>query len=329
MSVFDSLGSGRNGVFNVVRFGFILYAGWFVFSARAQVVIQFDYSRSTGTFFDDPEKRAVLQAAADSITGRLGDSLGAIVPHGANSWSIKLNDPASPGSQWSVSNPDIASNTLVVYVGASTMDSTLLGQGGPGGWNASGFLSWFDAISRRGQSGQTQNPVSGLPTATDFAPWGGSIVFNSSANWYSSMDAAGLAYQKSAYDLYSVAVHELGHVFGIGTSDSWKNKVDGDYFTGTGSVSLYQGNVPLNDGADHWASGTTSYVGSTGASQMVSMAPSLAGGVREYFTELDFQALNDIGWQVSSVPEPAGCAAVAAMALVVFAGSRHWFSRRQ
>lgn len=33
------------------------------------------------------------------------------------------------------------------------------------------------------------------------------------------------------------------------------------------------------------------------------MDPDLTVGTRKYFTELDFAAMQDIGWQVTAVPE--------------------------
>jgi hypothetical protein len=33
------------------------------------------------------------------------------------------------------------------------------------------------------------------------------------------------------------------------------------------------------------------------------MGPDIAAGVRQHFTELDYAAMKDIGWQVSTIPE--------------------------
>ena len=33
------------------------------------------------------------------------------------------------------------------------------------------------------------------------------------------------------------------------------------------------------------------------------MDPNIASGTRKYFTDLDFAAMQDIGWQVTPVPE--------------------------
>ena len=62
--------------------------------------------------------------------------------------------------------------------------------------------------------------------------------------------------------------------------------------------------VPLNAQVSHWADGTQSDVTSplTLASQEVAMDPTIFNGTRKYFTELDFAALDDVGWQL--IPEP-------------------------
>src|SRR5204862_7594651 len=113
-------------------------------------------------------------------------------------------------------------NTLVIYVGGrSDLGGSELGQGGPGGFSASGSSTFVNNVGSRGQSGTTGT------TPTDFAPRGGAITFKSTANWNFNATSP----TSGQNDFLSVAIHELGHVFGIGTALSWQDKVSAGTFT--------------------------------------------------------------------------------------------------
>ena len=85
-----------------------------------------------------------------------------------------------------------------------------------------------------------------------------------------------------AYDFYSVAVHELGHVLGFGTAGSYSTRVQNGQFNGPAVIALTGSSQAVTtDG--HWASGL-SYGG-----QEAAMTPNIATGVRKQFTELDLR----------------------------------------
>jgi hypothetical protein len=113
-------------------------------------------------------------------------------------------------------------------------------------------------------------------------------------------------------------MHELGHVFGIGTADSWQDKLSGGAFTGASARAANGGvNPPVDGSGGHWKQGTNSTV--NGVAQAVVMEPSLLTGTRRSFTRLDYAGLADVGWQVpataaitmSASPPPAPAVAVA------------------
>lgn len=290
------------------------------FCCRGALTIAFDYSYDTAGFFTDSAK-AELQAAANEVSCRLTDSLQSITPSGLRSWNAKFNDP-STGNSASVHNLNIPANTIWIYVGARVLPGSTIGSGTAGGfdWSAlPGDTTWATTIASRGQLGALGSP------ATDFGPWGGSISFSSAASWYFGAGSPPLG--SSEYDFYSVAVHELGHILGIGTAGSWNGQVSGHQFTGPNAENINAGSVTLTSDNQHWAEHTMSYLPGTSILQEAAMDPTLQAGTRKYFTDLDFAAFSDIGWQVSPVPEPQAYASVAALLLLAYAFNSHRRSR--
>lgn len=248
------------------------------------LVVQIDYSLDTNNFFDTPEKRAIFQAAADQSVSRFGDTLDAIVPSGSNTWKAVLDHPATGGTV-EIPNLTIPANTLRVYAGGRDMSS--LGVGGPGGFNSSGSPAWNDLVAARGE------PNARGASASDFGPFGGSITFDTipSGGWYFGLDDDAIGGQN---DFYSVALHEMFHLLGFGTSDSWQARVSGSSFTGAASRGEYDGtgNVPLSVDRAHWASGTNDNGRET------VMDPELTTGQRKIYTALDLAGMDDIGWEL-------------------------------
>ena len=269
-------------------------------SARA-IDIQFDFSFDSSNFFNgNLQRQNVLNAAALVFESRFTDTLSAITPGGGNTWTATFENP-STGLTQSVVNRTIATNVIVVYAGAQDLPGDTLGFGGPGGFSPSGSSAFLDAVSLRGQTGAAANPP------TDFGPWGGSITFDSLEPWYFDQDVTTVEAFGTSPDFYSVAVHELAHLLGFGTAESWAELSDTGVFTGPKSMTL-NGGVPVPlDGASgfaHWAEGTTGDVLSPvlRIDQEAAMDPSIFDGTRKYFTELDYAGLDDIGWTV--IPEP-------------------------
>lgn len=292
-------------------------AGLLLAASQASAIdIQFDYSFDTQGFFSAPERRNTLEAAALVFEARLTDNLTAITPGGGNSWSARFTHPGT-GTLQSVSNPTIAANVLRVYAGGRDLAGSTVGEGGPGGFSAGGNQAWFDQIEYRGQLSGANNPP------TDFGPWGGSITFDLGTSWHFDTDPTTLEAFPAQTDFYSVAVHELAHLLGMGIADSWYTWVDGTNFEGPATLSLNSGMpVPLTGDGAHWANGTASNVTSpvSISNQEAAMDPSIFDGTRKYFTELDFAGLDDLGWQV--VPEPS-------VAVLLGAGTLFGCARRR
>jgi hypothetical protein len=255
------------------------------------VSIQFDYSLDKSGIFANPKyaylKQALEQAGAD-IASRLNDQLSAIIPSGSNHWTAIFTDPGT-GERKRIDDLVVPKNTLKIYVGFGTVtDKSELGHGGPGGYESSGTTTWNDTVAARGQSGA----VGDKSSRTDFGPWGGAITF-----------AIG-----KVFPLRPVALHELGHVLGFGTADSFRRlSVDGT-FRGAASMARFGKPVPLDPNGGHWAEGTADPVTGPNASlgNETEMDPSLTGDAEKEFTGLDFAGLADIGWQVSGLQTGAG-----------------------
>lgn len=258
----------------------------------------FDYTFDTNGFFTShPTAKTDLDAAAQFFNANLTDALSAITPGGSDTWNVDFFDPSTGNGSVSVTDLTLLTGQIRIYVGGADLGAGTLGVGGPGGYSASGSNSFLDTLSTRGQTGVNSD--------TDFAPWGGSISFSSTASWYFDTNPTTTeSFSFNSSDFYSVALHETGHVLGIGTANSWFANVSGTTFTGPASTAVFGGLVPLEADGGHWASGTMSTIYGTSLGQEAAMDPELTTGTRKVFTTLDMAGLQDIGWTLAAVPEP-------------------------
>ena len=272
------------------------------------ITISFDYTYDTGNFFNTQDRKDTLEAAGNFFESRLTDDLLAISPGGSNTWTASFWHP-SAGVIQQVVDLQVPADTLIVYAGAFDQVGTL-GSAAPGWYSSIGGGAAFeDIVKARGESGALNTPP------TDFGPWGGSIRFQISTNWYFDSDTS-TDESFSGFDFFSVALHELGHVLGIGTSGSWDNYVNAGVFTGPASTASYGGNVPL-DGDDHWDPGVTSTINGSGSFGTAMTA--IAEGQRKRFTDLELASLSDIGWEVTAVPLPSTLLLLASGIAFIFA----------
>ena len=280
----------------------------------------FDTTYDDYNFFEDnPDAMAALEAAADILEARLGDSLDDITPEGGDSWVAYFVDPADPNWALPLNNPTIAADVIKVYVGGGDLD-TLLQESGilalsAPGWAEDEYFvgdqSWEDAVIGRGESGAeyAQDELVNS-NDTDFAPWGGTLSFSSEYDWNFNINSGPA---EDEFDFLSIAVHELAHILGVGSADSWLYQISGDTFTGATAVAEYDGtgNVPLQPTIHGHLQGLTpneyniqttdpitDYTGSE--AQVAVMTPEFGEGERRDFTELDFALLKDIGWEVTT-----------------------------
>lgn len=252
--------------------------------ASSQAIsITWDYTYDTNGFFTQ-DRREVMDRAASVFSNYIIDR-DAIAPSGVNTWTWSFSDPSGSGTV-SVIDPIVETGEIIIYLGSNYLSGSTLARGGNLGYSYAGYESWI-------------NLISSTNTADAYKPFGGAITFNLSTDWYTGEDISGIL--GSEYDMYSVALHELGHVFGIGLYnyiDAWDADVDTslDLFTGVIATSIYGSDIPLTADFAHIAPGTT-YNGDT-----FIMVPAISSGIRREFTDPEFGILQDLGYVV--VPEP-------------------------
>ena len=264
------------------------------------LIVGFDYTTDTSAFFaSGGTARATLEAAGGFFEQYLFDDLNAIVDDGVSTWNLNYTHPAT-GNSASAFEMTVPADTITIFIGARDLGGSTLGQAGPGGFSVTGTQAFLDNLYSRGEGTANQAAVDGA-SANETAPWGGSLAIDSDSTWNLDHTASPSAGEN---DLYSVILHEIGHVLGMGIADSWDNLINvSDEFTGAVSVAEYGGNVPLQSTHGHWAAGTTSTVFLTSTSQEAAMDPNITVGTRKVFTDLDMAGLDDIGWDVN--PEPS------------------------
>ena len=163
-------------------------------------------------FFDHPEGLEDLEFVAQAYSP-FADSLTSI--SGA---TVNFTHPDTGAALFTLGNFSVPADTVIIYVGGRDLPSNEVAVAGPGGPNGS-----FD----RGQG-----TISG-GSADDFAMWGGSMSFDTKTaggadrNWHFGADTSPAPF---TVDFISVALHELAHVFGFGTSDSFENQITANEF---------------------------------------------------------------------------------------------------
>ena len=296
------------------------------------VVVVLDYTYDDAGFFANATAKAALEKAALDINTAITPGLGAITQttvsgtSGSSTvnfqYSYVIQDPET-GTNVTLTNTLLAEDTVRVYVGSRLLAASTLGIGGPAGTGLgigarafeNEFAAAMDAAEANANSmyGRGGGPIIGTingnatigSTTTAYSlnlgNTVGSLAFDSDSAWHYDANTAVAA---NKFDLYSVGLHEMLHVLGIGTSKSWNDNVSGNDWLGLSVRDLVGSGLDNNlVGSSHIAEGTMSTTLVGGVAQEVAMDPNISTGSRKYLTALDVAFLQDIGWQ--NIPEPA------------------------
>ena len=307
-------------------------------SASHATTIVMDYRYDTAGFFNPATTnglaaRTSLNAAASFFSGILDDTLNAIPFQDPNTpvantpvWRQVIRHPGSGELNYSISSAansgedgltasadeadefrdiQIGVNQILIYAGATSITSA--GEGGTG-FNSFGSPSFNSLIAQRGK------------TTDKYATWGGYVTFDNDGgvNWHYNHTQSVPA---GKIDLYSTALHEIGHVLGLNPSlggsagAQWDVHQVGTEFRGPQALAAWKADDPsappaatgiptVSASNTHWkdnVGGTPSVrskVIGTNTLQETAMDPVIITGSRKLFTNVDAKALRDIGWVI-------------------------------
>lgn len=232
--------------------------------------ISFDYRFDSTGFFDDPDRRAALEAAAAIWEARIKDEFDDI-PAGT---VFTIDDPSASGTGREIVL-DGPIDDLLIFVGAQSLGGPLA-VGGYDGTDAVG-----DVHGRRIRDDFRTGAT------TDFEPWVGTITYDPAVDF--SFDIDGPVQGRS--DFIGVTLHELAHVFGVGTAPLFKSIGSGGQFDGVNALAVNGGvPIPLQTGLGH--------VEDRFADDDVLMDPTQTVGTRSLPGDVDFALLADIGYEI-------------------------------
>lgn len=253
-------------------------------------------------------------------------------------WSWTYINPVT-GTTEVISNPSIEADTIVVYIGTRAMSDKSLGRGGAGGaivqLTGEGIpTEWIGAVdaaeaasndSMRRGTGPLINTISGTADYAgyvgkydlDFGVSVGNLWFDTDTNNDGKRDSeatlsdfwhydADTPVAEGKTDLYSVALHEIMHVLGAGTSQTWNANTDNRTWLGSDTTSLAsKSNLIAYDGFHPYDSLSSPRL-SDGVDQNTALSLDISPGERKELTELDLAFLRDLGYEtVDQVPEPS------------------------
>ncbi len=310
--------------------------------ARA-LVFDLDYTYDGGFFSANPTAKTALEQAAADLGAVIGPTLGAVpgdtfagtrnATTVTFNWRLQVTDPSDGVTDHTIDTFSLGADVFRLYVGARLLSGSTLGEGGGVGLGFSLGASGFPADAQnalataaansqaglRGNAGPVGLTFNGsinfggtLPYSVATGSLAGTLAFDLDTAWHFDVNSLPSAGES---DFYSVALHEMLHALGVGSSETWTNLVAGTNWSGPAVGALTGGGTGvINADGSHLAAGIMSVSLATGLAQEAAMDPTLTTGTRKTLTALDAAILSDLGYNV--VPEP-GTLALCALAAVV------------
>lgn len=241
--------------------------------------IQFDYRFDTNNFFNTAQKKAALEKAGQIWSSLLQDKFENI-PVGAE---FNVINPTTESKEKIVLKQEI--DDLLIFVGSNNFGN----QSNQLVTDATLAEAKIDGLDLQGDIFQRRvsNNFRNQGAVSNFEPWAGTITFNNKADWNFSIDSI----NTNKIDFVTVALHEIGHVLGIGTSAIFK-KIGADAkFDGVNALKINNGKViPLESNLDHVREGFNK--------NTVLLDPVTNQG-RNLPSNIDKALLADIGYQIN------------------------------
>lgn len=241
--------------------------------------IRFDYRFDESNFFT-PERKAILEQAGNIWSSYIRDEFTSIPAEET------LTFPIDSVERNVILDESI--DDLLIFVSSVELDSEdlTLGEGG--------FYADFIIGSDRQERIQGDN----------FEPWLGTIEFNANAEdkfYFDSTPETLGDIPNDKQDFLSLALHEIGHVLGIGIAPTFNDQIQNNTFTGTNSVTLNDSQpIPLDQDHNHVEEGFTL---ESGADTLLDKLSTF--GERNLPNSLDLAILSDIGYDIATFDRTA------------------------
>ena len=334
--------------------------------AAADIILDYSFAGGTifdvGGSRYVPAARAAVDAAASDLSNALdltnlaslslpGEYVGTSTNASTTfNYEQRFTNPVTDATE--TFSGTLGQGEIRVFVGTRVLGGSTLGQGGPGGAAAGISNSGFPGGDFEGSAANAAAIASaalsrgGGPLIRSFVSGDNTIETGSTVGnlWFDNdTDNSGgiddlttldenwhydhtVPVASGQNDLYSVALHEILHSIGIGTSEGWTNLLSGTNWLGAQVIAENgTGNNLIEADGGHIAAGTTSFVIGTSTMQEVVMDPNITVGTRKFLTDLDVAFLRDIGVQsaATAVPEPTS------LAVLGFVGAGYVARRRR
>lgn len=238
--------------------------------------IKFDYRFDKSDLFTD-KRKAVLEYAGDLWSSYIQDEFDTIQEDetayifiNGNLEKVKIDESI---------------DDLLIFVSFTELDDAqTLGQAN------------YNVSNSYDDDNDLQERIDG----DDFEPWLGHIEFNASfidEFYFDSTPETDDDLPQGKQDFLSLSLHEIGHILGIGSSDSFANQVKNGKFAGTQSVALNDGDlIPLDSLGDHTQEGFN-----IDSDEDALLSPFSDYGERRLPSAIDLAILADIGYEIAEV----------------------------